>query len=57
MANKFVAFFSTEAGKNVAGAATVGALLAGVLADYLPNTYMKDHMRDFLQLYKLGKKE
>ena len=52
MTSKIVAFFSTAAGKNASGALALTAVISGTLVKYLPNSYLMEEMKDFLQLYR-----
>lgn len=50
--NKLAAFFITEKGKLTSGVLAFTALSAGVLAKYLPNSFLLDQTQEFLQLFK-----
>lgn len=49
---KFVAFFATKNGQITTAVLTFGAITTSVLAQYLPNTFLLEQSRQFLQLYR-----
>lgn len=50
--NKFVAFFATEKGQVTSSILALGAFTSSILVKYLPNSFMLEQSREFLQLFK-----
>ena len=50
--SKFIAWFSTEAGRATSSLAAAAAVTSISMITWLPNSPLIDKYRDFVQLYK-----